>query len=193
MKSRSDQESEVYQGKVFSLIHRRVQLPEGISMKIDIICHPGAAAIVPMLDESCVIMIRQFRHALGAWIWEIPAGTLSPREDPMECARRELVEETGFEAGCLEKVGEIIPVPDYSNDIIHIFLATNLRQVSQALEEDEILEVRKVSISSALEMIKTGVIKDAKTIIGILLVNSAVCDLGGARKTSRKFKQDPEN
>jgi ADP-ribose pyrophosphatase len=178
MKPKILQASEMYQGKVFSLIEQQVKLPNGTLIKVETIRHPGAAAIVPMIDKSHIVLIRQYRYAVGDWIWEIPAGTLSPGEDPKDCARRELSEETAYEAGSLEKIGEIYPVPGYSDDCVHIFLATDLKPKSQHLEEDEILQVKKVPVNKALEMIKKGEIKDAKTIIGIFLLNSMMAEHG---------------
>lgn len=171
MKPKTLQKTEIYRGKVFSLIEQQVALPNGTLMKVESIRHPGAAAIVPMLDKSHIVLIRQYRYAVGNWVWEIPAGTLFPEEDPKDCAQRELGEETAYEAGRIEKIGEVFPAPGYSDDRIHIFLATDLKEKSQHLEEDEVLEVREFTIVEALDMIKTGEIRDAKTIAGILLTN----------------------
>lgn len=184
MEPKTVQMREIYRGRVFSLIEQQVALPNGTLMKVETIQHPGAAAIVPMLDKSHIVLIRQYRYAMGNWVWEIPAGTLFPQEDPKDCAQRELGEETAYEAGCIEKIGEVFPAPGYSDDRIHIFLATDLKEKSQHLEEDEVLDVKKFTIVEALDMIKTGEIRDAKTIAGILLT-SPMMERSGSNKSSR--------
>ena len=145
-----------------------------MTVDLDIIRHPGAAAIVPLTEKGTLLMIRQYRHSVGEFIWEIPAGTLDPGEDPLECARRELVEETGFEAEAWEEIGEITPLPGYSDERIHIFLATGLRPGSQDLDNDEILQVHEVDIEKAFQMFETGEIKDGKTISGLLMAGRRI-------------------
>ncbi len=163
---------EIHRGKVFTLLQETVSLPNGVTAQLEVIRHPGAAAVVPLLDDSTVIMITQYRHAVGSVIWEIPAGTFSPGESPRSCAKRECAEETGYEPGTLQKLGEIVPVPGYSDERIHMFLATGLKRASQDLDHDEVLTVRPVPLAQALEMIRTGEIQDAKTIIGLVLTHS---------------------
>ena len=116
------------------------------------------------------------------------SGTLSSGEDPKECAKRELAEETGYRVGCLEKIGEIAPVPDFSDDIIHIFLGTDLKPGPQALQEDESLRVKELSITNAIDMIMIGKIIDAKTIIGILLTNPMMYDRNSEVMSVKKRK-----
>ena len=128
-----------------------------------------------MLSETRILLIKQYRHAVKEWIWKLQALFLQ-RKILKACAQRELAEETGYVAGCLEKIGEIVPVPDFSDDLIHLFLGTELKPGIQGLEEDEILRVKELKISDVVDMIMKGEIKDAKTIIGILLTNSMMCD-----------------
>jgi ADP-ribose pyrophosphatase len=168
LKAIVNESREVYRGRVFQLLQETVTLPNGLTTKLELIRHPGAAAVVPMLSKSQVVLIRQYRHAVGSVIWEIPAGTLDPGEDPVHCARRETIEEIGYNAGNMQRIGEIVPVPGYSDERIHIFLATDLRKVPQRLEDDEVLNVEELPFLRALEMIGTGEIVDAKTIIGLL-------------------------
>lgn len=167
---------EVHRGKVFTLLQQTVTLPNGVTAQLEVIRHPGAAAVVPLLDDSTVIMIKQYRHAVGSIIWEIPAGTLSPGESPWECAKRECAEETGYEPATLQKLAEIVPVPGYSDERIHMFLARDLKRTPQCLDLDEILTVRSVPLAQATEMISTGQIQDAKTIIGLLLTRSLLAE-----------------
>jgi ADP-ribose pyrophosphatase len=159
----------LYEGRVFKLLRENVTLNNGVTVDLDIIHHPGASAIIPMSGNDNVILIKQYRHALRDFIWEIPAGTLDPDETPLECAKRELIEETGFSANTWQKLGEITPVPGYSNERIHMFLAADLVPAEQDLDKDEMLDVHEVSLGKAVEMIHEGAIQDSKTIAGLFM------------------------
>ena len=159
----------LHHGRVFNLVRENVTLTNGVTVDLDMVDHPGASAMVPFSDKSTIILIRQYRHAVGDCIWEIPAGTLDLDETPLECAKRELIEETGFSASMWQKMGEISPVPGHSNERIHMFLAANLVSSEQNLDKDEMLNVHKVKIDDAIEMIHTGKIQDGKTIAGLFL------------------------
>lgn len=161
----------IYKGKVFSFFSDNVTLPNGLTTNIDVIRHPGASAIVPLLNDNEIILIKQYRYAVGGFIWEIPAGVLDPGEAPLECAKRELIEETGYSANEMEKLTEIVPVPGYSDERIHIFLATGLSESKQNLDDDEILKVHTLKLDAAMEMIKSGEITDSKTIAGLFLAS----------------------
>jgi len=158
-----------YTGKAFRVYSENITLPNGVTTELDVIRHPGAAAIVPMADPETVVLIHQYRHAVGGNIWEIPAGTLELGEAPLACAQRELTEETGFSADAFEKIGEIVPVPGYSDERIHLFIASGLSSGNQNLDEGEWLEVHRIPFSEALKMIRSGEIQDGKTITGLLL------------------------
>jgi len=161
----------LYNGKIFDVVLEKVTLPNGAIKDREIVRHPGAAAMVPLLDDGKVVLIRQYRHAVGEFLWEIPAGTLEPDEEAIECARRELVEETGYEASSLDKLAQILPAPGYTDERIHIFLATGLTPAEQKLEDDEVLKAEPKPFETALEMIAKGKIQDAKTIAGLLLTS----------------------
>jgi ADP-ribose pyrophosphatase len=161
----------IYNGKIFDVLVEKVTLPNGAIKKREVVRHPGAAAMVPLLDDGNVILVKQYRHAVGGYIWEIPAGTLEPDEDAMTCAQRELIEEIGYEAGQLEKITEILPAPGYTDERIQIFLATGLSSAQQRLEDDEVLDVESVPLENAVEMIRSGGIQDAKSIVGLLLTS----------------------
>ena len=161
----------LYNGKIFNVALEKVTLPNGVTKDREVIRHPGAAAMVPLLDDGNVVLVKQYRHAVNNYLWEIPAGTLEPDEEPMACAERELVEETGYEATNFDKLTEILPAPGYTDEHIHIFLATGLTLAEQRLEDDEVLTVRPTPFDKAIEMIKTGEIQDAKTIVGLLLTS----------------------
>lgn len=162
----------LHHGRVFRLVREKVTLSNGTTVDLDLIRHPGAAAMVPLGRDNSLILIRQYRHAVGDFLWEIPAGTLNPEEVPLECARRELIEETGYAAGRWEKLGEIVPVPGYSDERIHIFLATELNPARQNLDPDEILHVHSLPMEKAFEMIETGAIQDSKTISSLFLART---------------------
>jgi ADP-ribose pyrophosphatase len=163
----------LYRGKIFDVALERVTLPNGAIKEREVVRHPGAAAMVPLLDDGEVVLIRQYRHAVGRFLWEIPAGTLERGESPTECARRELLEETGYEAANLEKLTEILPAPGYTDERIHIFLATGLIPAKQKLDDDEVLDLQPTAFDTALGMITEGEIQDAKTIIGLLLAKGS--------------------
>jgi ADP-ribose pyrophosphatase len=161
----------LYNGKIFNVALEKVTLPNGVIKDREVVRHPGAAAMVPLLDDGNVVLVKQHRHAVNNYLWEIPAGTLEPDEEPLACAGRELIEETGYEANNFDKLTEILPAPGYTDESIHIFLATGLNAVGQKLEDDEILTVQPTPFDKAIEMIKTGEIQDAKTIVGLLLTS----------------------
>ena len=161
----------LHKGRIFRLVRENVTLENGVTIDFDIIRHPGAAAIVPLTENNTLLMIKQYRHAVGDFIWEIPAGTLDPDETPLQCAKRELIEETGFSAKTWRKLGKITPLPGYSNERIHIFLATDLTPAGQNLDIDEILHVHKISFDKAVKMIQRGEIEDGKTISGLFMAS----------------------
>jgi len=159
----------LYQGRVFNLVRENVTLDNGVITDMEFVEHPGATAIIPMLNESRIILLKQYRHALRKYIWEIPAGTIDPQESVINCAKRELIEETGYSAGQWRKLGEMTPVPGYSDERIHIYLATDLQPAEQNLDRDEIINVHEIEINEAMGMVKAGKIQDAKSITGLFL------------------------
>lgn len=169
MRARRNHTRNVHSGRVFELRVDNVTLENGVTVDMEVIRHPGAAAIVPLTAQGGVILIRQFRYAIDTDIWEIPAGTLDPGETPLDCARRELGEEAGVSAREWAPLGEITPLPGYSDEVIHLFMARQLTTTHQNLDVDELLEVRELSFETALAMVASGAIRDAKTITGLLL------------------------
>ncbi|MCF8050698.1 MAG: NUDIX hydrolase [Desulfobacterales bacterium] len=159
----------LYRGRVFDFTLERITLENDETIDLEVIRHPGAAAIVAMPDSETILLLHQYRHAVGGYIWEVPAGTVDGGETPERCARRELIEETGFSGRSFEKLGEITPVPGYSDERIHLFLATGLDQETQRLDRDELIRVEAVSLKSALSMIDEGRVQDAKTIVSLIL------------------------
>jgi 8-oxo-dGTP pyrophosphatase MutT (NUDIX family) len=159
----------VYTGRVFSLIRENVTLDNGVTTDVEFVEHPGATAVIPMLDETRIVLLKQYRHSLKEYIWEIPAGTLDSQEAELDCAKRELIEETGYSAVRWHKLGEITPVPGYSDERLHIYIAMNLLPAERHLDQDEIINVYEVEFSDALDMIRRGEIQDAKSIAGLFL------------------------
>ena len=157
----------IYQGRVVNLSLETVTLPNGETVELEIIHHPGAAAVVPMKDAKTVLLVRQYRHAAGGYMLEIPAGKLDHGEDPRDCAARELEEEIGFRASSLEPVISFFTTPGFTDEVIHVFLATGLMPGRQNLGRDEVLQVIAMPLERAIDQIGEGGIRDAKTIAGL--------------------------
>ncbi len=157
----------VFKGRVLTLNLETIPLPNGSSVELEIIRHPGAAAIVPMKEDGTVVLIKQYRHAIGDFIYEIPAGKLHPGEDPLLCASRELEEEVGYHAAKLELLSSILTAPGFADEVIHIYKGTGLVPGKQQLDHDEVLEVVELPLDKALALIQDGAIRDAKTIVGL--------------------------
>lgn len=158
----------VYEGRAVSLKRELVELPSGKRFYRETVIHRGASAIVPVTSEGRIVLVRQYRHPVGEYIIEVPAGTLKPGEDPESCARRELEEETGYVADELIHLITIYPSPGYSSERLYIYLAMGLRRGTQSLEMDEDLSTLELDLEEALEAIRRGEIRDAKTIAALL-------------------------
>ena len=154
-------------GRVFDYTLENVTLANGVNLDIEIIRHPGAAAILPLTEDRQVILLKQYRHAAGGSLWEIPAGTVEKEEDSFACAQRELKEETGYAARRWDPLGFVIPVPGYSDEKIDLFLARQLKPVAQNLDPDEVIEVHAMPFEIVVNMIEKGKINDAKTVVAV--------------------------
>jgi len=166
---------EIWKGRIADLGVERVTLPNGTQVDLEVMRHPGAAGVVAVDDRGRVALIRQYRYAAGGYIWELPAGVLSPNEPPADCARRELREETGIQTGDLTHLGTIVTTPGFCDERIHLFLARDLRDGDHAHEADEVIaEIARIPLTDALAMIRTGEIVDAKTIAGLHLAAAAL-------------------
>jgi ADP-ribose pyrophosphatase len=159
---------EIFRGRVFNITVDTVREGETTYVR-EVVHHPGSAVIVPVFADGTVALVRQYRHPAVRYMLEAPAGTLNDRERPEEGAARELEEELGFVAGKLEKLTEFFVSPGFCTEKMWIYLATDLTETAQRLEDDEIVEVVRLPLSRALEMISDGEIEDAKTIIGLML------------------------
>ena len=165
----------VYDGRIVRVDIDTVRAPDGSEMRLEMVRHRGAAAIVPMVsapetEDPSVLLIKQYRYATGGTIWEIPAGVLEPGEEPVECARRELREEVGAEASELEHLTTIYTTPGFTDERIHLFLATGLTVGETQHEADEFIEVVALPISQILEMIRDGELVDGKSVSALLYV-----------------------
>ncbi len=159
---------EIYKGRQFSFYKEHITLPHNVEAEMAFVRHPGSAVIVPLFEDQTVGVIKQYRHAVNAYIYEIPAGTIDPGETPAQCAGRELEEETGYAAASLIPLGKTYLLPAYSDEISYIYLARDMTGTVQKLDEDEIIEVHRFKIQDLLEMIDSGVIIDALSILAIL-------------------------
>jgi len=142
-------------------------LPSGVTVELAVIRHPGAAAIVALDADGSIAMLSQWRHAIGGWLWEIPAGCRAPREDALTCARRELGEEAGLAAARWDHLGGIVTIPSFCDERIELYLARELSVGQGALDDDEVITVSRVAFAQTFAMIARGEIVDAKTIAAL--------------------------
>ena len=160
-----------YTGRIISLDIDEVRFPDGSSGSMEMIRHPGASAIVPVLDpesdDPTVILIRQYRYAADGFLYEVPAGRLDAGEAPADCALRELAEETGYRAERVEHLFTMFTTPGFTDEKIHLFLATGLTLGESSREADEFMELVPTPLSRALSMIEQGEIQDAKTALAL--------------------------
>lgn len=161
---------DIYAGRIVKLSMDTVELPNGKRLDLEFVAHPGASAIVPLHADDTVTLVRQYRYSAGGWIIEIPAGKLDNGEAPETAAGRELIEEVGLAAGKLEALGFIYATPGFCDEKIHLFLATELTETQQALEEDELLEIRRIPLREAVRMAVNGEISDGKSVSALLRV-----------------------
>ena len=158
----------VFEGRVFNVTVDTVREGE-LTYEREVVHHRGSAVIVPVFDDGTVALVRQYRHPVVRYLLEVPAGTLDDGERPEAGAERELQEELGLIAGNMEKLSEFFVSPGFCEEKMWVYLATELVQGQQRLEEDELLDVVRLPMTEALEMITSGEIQDAKTIVGLML------------------------
>jgi ADP-ribose pyrophosphatase len=157
----------IFRGRVGTWVLEDVELPNGNRVALETLRHPGAAAVVPFVAPHRILLLRQYRHAVGGYLWEVPAGKLDRGEPPESCAARELTEETGYRAGRLEPTGMIVTAPGFTDERIWLFCARDLVPGRAAHERAEVIEVHEFAFRDALAMIDRGELYDAKTIAAL--------------------------
>jgi ADP-ribose pyrophosphatase len=167
----------LYSGRVINLDRDTVQFPNNTTGQLEMIRHPGASAVVPFMDEPRspdprILLIRQFRHAANGFIWEIPAGRLDPGETAATCAQRELEEEIGMTADVLARLTTIYTTPGFTDEKIQLFMAHELKKGTHRREPDEFMEVQTKRWSDVMNMMRTGEIVDAKTVVALMFVQA---------------------
>ena len=162
----------ILQGRAFKIRRDSLKTPEGLETRLEIIEHGGSVVILPIDREGNILFVRQYRHATGQDLLELPAGTRDGDEPYEDCAARETREETGMEAGSLEKIGEFYLAPGYSTEFMAVFLATDLKHNPLAPDEDEILSIEKIPVKKVFEMALSGKLPDAKSLAALLLAKS---------------------
>lgn len=157
----------VYRGTVVDLGIEAVTLPDGRAIELEVVRHPGGAAVCALDARGAVCLLRQYRHAAGGWLWELPAGKLEPGEPALLTAQRELAEEAGVEARDWQPLAEVLTTPGFCDEVIHLYLARDLHAVPMRHEAHECIEVHWRALDEALAMAGRGEIRDAKTLLGL--------------------------
>jgi len=162
----------LFQGRAFKIRRDYLKTPDGRETKFDIVEHGGSVIIIPMDNEGNLLFVRQYRHAAGMDLLELPAGTRDGDEPFEECAAREIREETGMEAGTLKKVGEFFLAPGYSTEFMGVFLATDLKPNPLEADDDEFLKLEKIPLKEAIAMAERGEMPDAKSLAALYLARA---------------------
>ena len=157
----------IYQGKVVDLGMETVLLPNGQNIELEIVRHPGGAAVLALDEQQRVCMLHQYRHAVGGWLWELPAGKLDPGEPPLTTAQRELEEEAGVRAQYWESLGTLVSTPGFCDEVIHLFIAQALTQVPLRREHDEVMQVFWWTPQEVRAHLAEGKVRDAKTLVAL--------------------------
>jgi len=162
----------VFQGRVVQLGIESLTLPNGESVELEIVRHPGGAAVVALDERQHVCLLRQYRHAGGGWLWELPAGKLEAHEGPLATAKRELLEEAGIEADQWQTLGDILVTPGFCDEVIHLFVARGLTLLAAQPEAHEVIEIHWLPFDEALAQVYNGTLRDAKTMLGLTLAEN---------------------
>ncbi len=166
----------IFRAGVVDLGVETATLPNGLTVDLAIIRHPGAAAVVALDERRRVAMLHQYRHAVGGTIWEIPAGCRGPQESGRQCAERELLEEAGVSAGRWEHLGSLVTIPSICDERIELYLARDLSHAATSHEADEVIRVEWIDLTEVIRMIRAGEIVDAKTIAGIFQAHAFLAE-----------------
>ncbi len=169
------QKKTVFQGRIFTISVDRVTYPDGRTVNMEVVRHPGSVVLIPTPAHARVVLVRQYRYVVDKWLWELPAGTLEPNEEPEAAALRECHEEVGRIADRAEHMATFYPSPGFCDEAMHFFLLTGLRErradeAPAAQDPDELLNVREFSVAEVRQMIRKGEIVDMKTALGLTLI-----------------------
>lgn len=170
----SERKQQLYTGRIVQLTLDQVRLPNGSEAEFEIVHHPGGAAVVAVDDERRVCLLHQYRYAMDEWLWELPAGKRDHGEDPAHTAARELREEAGVRAGAWQGLGRMVSSPGVFTEVVHLYLATDLQPVADAVEEHEVFERHWVALDEAVRAAREGRYSDAKTVIALLRAAAAL-------------------
>ncbi len=181
-KEKLHKRNKVYSGRSVSFSADKIVLPDGNIALREYLEHPGAVAALPFLNKKTIILVKQYRYPVGKVTYEIPAGKLKKGENPFSCVQRELEEETGFKAKTLKKLLSYWPTPAFSNEILHIYSAGNLVPAEKNPDEDEFIDHIEISFSEANSWIRSGKIRDSKTIIALLYFANNNYSFGSRKK-----------
>lgn len=181
----------VFQGRIIRVNVETVRLPNGHVSDLEIIHHPGGAAVVALDAARRVCVLRQYRHAVAGWVWELPAGKLEPQESPQATASRELVEEAGSSARSWTSLGTYVSSPGVFTEIVHLYLAEGLDSVKMAPEEGELLEVHWLDLQEACRRAEDGEINDGKTVVGLLRARKLVPGSSAATRQTLPSADEP--
>jgi 8-oxo-dGTP pyrophosphatase MutT (NUDIX family) len=168
----------VFTGRVIEVNIERVELPNGTTASLEIIRHPGGAAVLALDAENRVCLLRQFRHAAGGWVWELPAGKIDNREPPLQTAQRELEEEAGMTADSWQSLGDTLSSPGVFTEVVHLYLATQLTALPPRPEEHEVFEVHWLPFSAVLQMARSGELRDGKSLVAVFRAATRVPGAG---------------
>ncbi|MBO8163100.1 MAG: NUDIX hydrolase [Brevibacillus sp.] len=169
----------IYDGRIIKVKVDEVRLPNGKTAKREIVNHQGAVAVLALTDEGRMVTVRQFRKPLERTIVEIPAGKLEPGEDPLECAKRELAEETGYQAEQFTHLSSFYTSPGFADELLHLYLATGLQPGPVKPDDDEFVEVEELTLEEAKRLHERGEIRDAKTVLALFAWENRVLKQGG--------------
>jgi len=159
----------IYKGQVVDLGIETVCLPNATRLELEVVRHPGGAAVVALDERDRVCLLRQYRHAAGGWLWELPAGKIDPGEKADDTAKRELEEEAGLRAGDWQTLGRILTTPGFCDEVIHLYQARDLQRCNARPQAHEVIEIHWIDHAEALRRVRNGDIRDAKTVIGLQL------------------------
>jgi ADP-ribose pyrophosphatase len=162
---------EIFKGRIITVRKDEVELIDGRRAEREVVHHNGGVAVLALDEDMNVLFVRQFRYPYGEVLLELPAGKLEPGEDPLAAGLRELEEETGYAAGRYESLGQCYPTVGYCDEVLHLYLASDLTKTAQNLDEDEFLSVEKIPFDKAVALCLDGTIKDAKTVVAVLKAN----------------------